>query len=179
MTDIAVANGPLVFGLGGLSKTVGLPQLKLGWIVVGGEARLRDDALRALELVADSYLSVSTPVQVAAAELLHRGAAIRDGILQRVRMNLTALRGIVARFEAATLLACEGGWYAVVRVPSTRSEEELILDLLERERVLVHPGYFFDFPHEAFVIVSLLPRPDIFADAAARMLQFAAVPTSL
>jgi alanine-synthesizing transaminase len=173
VTDIAAASRPLAFTLGGLSKTVGLPQVKLGWIVVGGEERLRTDALRALELIADSYLSVSTPVQVAAADLLRRGGSIRDGILQRVRANLAALRRISARFDAVTLLACEGGWYAVIRVPSTRSEEELMLTLLERERVLVHPGYFFDFPHEAYVIVSLLPRPDVFADAAARMLQFA------
>jgi alanine-synthesizing transaminase len=174
VTDIAPASDPLAFTLGGLSKTVGLPQVKLGWIVVGGEERLRTEALRALELIADSYLSVSTPVQVAAADLLRRGGSIRDGILQRVRANLAALRSIAARFDAVTLLACEGGWYAVIRVPSTRSEEELMLTLLERERVLIHPGYFFDFPHEAYVIVSLLPRPDVFADAAARMLQFAA-----
>jgi aspartate/methionine/tyrosine aminotransferase len=173
VTDIAASSSPLAFTLGGLSKTVGLPQLKLGWIVVGGELRLRTGALRALELVADSYLSVSTPVQVAAADLLHRGGPIRDGILRRVRANLAALRGMVGRYHAATLLACEGGWYAVIRVPSTRSEEELMLELLERERVLVHPGYFFDFPHEAYVIVSLLPRPDVFADAAARMLHLA------
>jgi len=173
VTDVAASSRALAFTLGGLSKTVGLPQLKLGWIVVGGEERLRTDAVRALELIADSYLSVSTPVQVAAADLLRRGGGIRDGIIDRLRANLAALRRIVARREAATLLTCEGGWYAVLRVPSTRSEEELVLELLEHERVLVHPGYFFDFPHEAFVIVSLLPRPDAFADAAARMLQFA------
>jgi aspartate/methionine/tyrosine aminotransferase len=173
VTDIAAESRSLAFTLGGLSKTVGLPQLKLGWIVVGGEEPLRTEALRALELIADSYLSVSTPIQIAAADLLVRGGAIRDGILHRIRSNLTALRGIVARFDAVTVLTCEGGWYAVIRVPSTRSEEELVLELLERERVLVHPGYFFDFPHEAYVIVSLLPRPDVFADAAARMLQFA------
>jgi aspartate/methionine/tyrosine aminotransferase len=173
VTDIAASSQALAFTLGGLSKTVGLPQVKLGWIIVGGETRLRTDALSALELIADSYLSVSTPVQVAAADLLRRGSAIRDGILQRVRANLAALRRSVAQAEATTLLTCEGGWYAVVRVPATRSEEQLMLDLLEHERVLVHPGYFFDFPHEAYVIVSLLPRADVFADAAARMLQFA------
>lgn len=173
VTDIAAVSSPLAFTLGGLSKTVGLPQLKLGWIVVGGEERVRTDALHALELIADSYLSVSTPVQIAAADLLSRGGAVRDGILARVRNNLATLHGIAARFDAATVLTCEGGWYAVIRVPSTRSEEELVLELLDRERVLVHPGYFFDFPREAYVIVSLLPRPDVFADAAARMLQFA------
>jgi alanine-synthesizing transaminase len=173
VTDIAASSRPLAFTLGGLSKTVGLPQLKLGWIVVGGEERVRNDAVAALELIADSYLSVSTPVQVATADLLRRGAAIRAAILGRVHENLAALRRVAGNFNAVTTLTCEGGWYAVVRVPATRSEEELMLALLERERVLVHPGYFFDFPHEAYVIVSLLPQPDIFADAAARMLHFA------
>ncbi|MGH9349549.1 MAG: pyridoxal phosphate-dependent aminotransferase [Vicinamibacterales bacterium] len=182
VTDIAAGAAPLAFTLGGLSKSVGLPQLKLGWIIVGGEAKVRRDALHALELVADSYLSVSTPVQVAAADLLARGAAIREGIVERVRGNLAALDRIASRFQAVTVLACEGGWYAVVRVPSTRAEEALVLALLDRERVLVHPGYFFDFPREAYLIVSLLPRPAVFADATARMLQFvaaAAAATSL
>ena len=173
VSDIAVTSQPLAFTLGGLSKSVGLPQLKLGWIIVGGEESVRADALAALELIADSYLSVSTPVQVAAADLLGRGAVVRAGILDRVRGNLAALRAIASVFRAVTVLACEGGWYAVIRVPSTRSEEELVLELLDRERVLIHPGYFFDFPREAYVIVSLLPRPDVFADASARMLQFA------
>ena len=174
VTDVAArTRGPLTFTLGGLSKSTGLPQLKLGWIVAGGEESARTDALSALELIADAYLSVSTPVQAAAADLLRRGAAIRDAILQRVRDNLVSLRRSASRFPAATVLACEGGWYAVMRVPSIRAEEDLVLELLDRERVLVHPGYFFDFPHEAFVIVSLLPRPDVFADASARMLHFA------
>jgi hypothetical protein len=173
VTDVATHEGPLMFTLGGLSKAIGLPQLKLGWIVVGGAPALRDEALHALEWLADSYLSVSTPVQVAAPELLARGAEIRSVILERVRANLAALRDIAERFHAVTVLPCEGGWYAVIRVPAARSEEDLVLELLDRERVLVHPGYFFDFPREAYVIVSLLPRHDVFADAAARMLQFA------
>jgi len=173
VTDLATAAGPLAITLGGLSKTTGLPQLKLGWMIVGGEPRVRDEALRALELIADSYLSVSTPVQLAAPALLARGSAIRDGIIGRVRANLATLRDIAGRFHAVDVLAAEGGWYAVIRVPAIRTEEELVLQLLDRERVLVHPGYFFDFPHEAFVIVSLLPLPPVFADAAARMLHFA------
>jgi alanine-synthesizing transaminase len=141
--------------------------------VVGGAPVIRRGALDALELIADSYLSVSTPVQVAAGRLLERGGTIRSVILNRVRGNLAAVRRIASRFPAATVLTCEGGWYAVIRVPSTRPEEDLVLELLDRERVLVHPGYFFDFPREAFVVVSLLPRPDVFADASARMLQLA------
>jgi alanine-synthesizing transaminase len=173
VTDVALQSGALAFTLGGLSKSAGLPQVKLGWMVVGGPSVVRDAALGALELIADSYLSVSTPVQVAAADLLVRGAAIRDGILQRVRVNLAALRALAESFPGTTVLACEGGWYAVIRVPATRLEEDLVLGLLDRERILVHPGYFFDFPREAYLVTSLLPPPGIFQDAAARMLQFA------
>ena len=172
-TDVASRSGALAFTLGGLSKSVGLPQLKLGWIVAGGDIRARADALRALELIADSYLSVSTPVQVAAADLLERGGAIRDVILARVRANLASLRREASQHPAVEVLQCEGGWYAVMRVPATRTEEDLVLDLLDRQRILVHPGYFFDFPREAYVVVSLLPRPEVFVDAAARMLEFA------
>ncbi len=172
VTDVALSSGALAFTLGGLSKSIGFPQLKLGWIVAGGEPRARREALQALELIADSYLSVSTPVQVAAGDLLARGGSIRDAILGRVSGNLAMLRRIAKRFRATDVLACEGGWYAVIRVPATRTEEDVVLSLLDRERILVHPGYFFDFRFEAFVVVSLLPRPEEFADAAARMLQF-------
>jgi len=174
VTDVALHTGALAFSLGGLSKSVGLPQLKLGWIVVGGVPESREAALAALELVADSYLSVATPVQVAAADLLERGAAIRAGICRRLRTNLDALRTLATSFPGTTVLACEGGWYAVIRVPATSPEEDLVLGLLDRERILVHPGYFFDFPREAYLVTSLLPPPEVFRDAAARMLQFTA-----
>ena len=173
-TDVALRASALAFTLGGLSKSVGLPQLKLGWIVVGGARRAA--ALQALELIADSYLSVSTPVQVALPELLARGAAIRDVILARLRENLAALRALAVRVPSCDVLPCEGGWYAVVRVPATRTEEDLVLGLLDRERILVHPGYFFDFSREAFLVISLLPPAGVFADAAARMLQFVSTP---
>jgi hypothetical protein len=170
VTDVALRTDALAFTLGGLSKSAGLPQVKLGWMVVGGARVRRDAALEALELIADTYLSVATPVQVAAADLLVRGAAIRDGILERVRTNLAALRALAGSFSDTTVLTCEGGWYAVIRVPATASEEDLVLALLDRERILVHPGYFFDFPHEAYLVISLLPAPGVFHDAAARML---------
>jgi aspartate/methionine/tyrosine aminotransferase len=174
VTDVALHTDALAFSLGGLSKSAGLPQLKLGWIVVGGAPLRRAAALDALELIADSYLSVGTPVQVAAADLLTRGAGIRDGICLRLRANLTALQNLAKFFAGTSVLACEGGWYAVIRVPATMSEEDLVLGLLDRERILVHPGYFFDFPREAYFVISLLPPPDTFSDAAARMLQFTA-----
>jgi aspartate/methionine/tyrosine aminotransferase len=172
ITDIAARSDVLSFTLAGLSKTAGLPQLKLGWCVAGGPAGERDAALGALELIADSYLSVGTPVQVAAAHLLEAGASIRAAIQARVGRNLKALRAAAARHPACEVLKMEGGWSAVIRVPSTRTEEQLTLDLLRTERILVHPGYFFDFPRETYLVVSLLPPDDVFDEAGARLLQF-------
>jgi hypothetical protein len=156
-------SGALTFRLGGLSKSVGLPQLKLGWIAVEGPPGLVREALERLELMCDTYLSVSTPVQIAARELLDAGAAIRAPIVERLRTNDESLRRAAAARPSVQVLPSDAGWSAVVRVPSTRSEEEIALELIERDRVLVHPGFFFDFPHEAFIVVSLLPEPARFA----------------
>jgi aspartate/methionine/tyrosine aminotransferase len=164
----------LTFTLGGLSKAVGLPQLKLGWIVASGPPALVDQALKRLEVIADTYLSVATPVQLAAATILDVGTAITAQIAARVRQNHATLKTLVSRHLAAQLLEVEGGWYAVVHVPATRSEETLILELLEHERVLVHPGYFYDFPREAFLVMSLLPDPSVFEEAVGRTLAWAA-----
>ena len=174
LTDLAAsASDCLTFSLGGFSKSLGLPQLKLGWMVAGGPADLRDAALARIELIADSFLSVGTPVQVATASLLTRGAGIRTAIHARVTGNLALLRRVARDFPACEVLRVEGGWSAVVRVPATRSEEQVVLDLLEQERILVHPGYFFDFHHEAYIVVSLLTAPDVFADAVPRLLRAA------
>jgi alanine-synthesizing transaminase len=172
-TDLATRADVLTFSMGGASKSLGLPQVKLGWTVVGGPEDDRQAALAGLELIADTFLSVGTPVQVAAASLLERGAGVRRAIHARVRANLAEARRIAAAHPACSLLPVEGGWSAVVRVPATRGEETLVLDLLARERVLAHPGYFFDFEHEAFLIVSLLVPEREFADAFARTLRFA------
>jgi len=172
VTDVAWRSGVLAFTLAGLSKSVGLPQLKLGWIVVGGPRAARDEALAALELIADTYLSVGTPVQLALPDLLRAGAAVRAAIQERTSRNLRAARSMAAGHPACELLRVEGGWSAVIRVPATRGEERLVLDLLENEHILVHPGFFFDFPREAYVVISLLPPEDVFADAVARVLRF-------
>ena len=171
LTDIAARADVLTFTLGGASKSIGLPQVKLGWTLVGGPAQARDQALAALEVIADTFLSVSTPVQVAAPDLLRNGAAIRACIRQRVRDNLVAARRLVAEYPACDLLPVEGGWSVLLRVPASRREEAIVLHLLEQEHVLVHPGYFFDMPHEAFLVVSLLPEPDAFAEGFARVLR--------
>jgi aspartate/methionine/tyrosine aminotransferase len=160
----------LLARLGGLSKTVGLPQLKLGWMALDGPPDLVAEALDRIELIADTYLSVSTPVQVAARAVLRDGGTVRAAILERVTGNLATLARLVASSRSVTLLPAEGGWSAVLRVPATRSEEELAIELLERDRVAVHPGYFFDFPHEAFLVISLLPEPAPFAAGVERIL---------
>ncbi len=173
VTDLAQRVDVLSFTLGGASKSLGLPQVKLGWMMAGGPRNEKEAALAALELIADTFLSVGTPVQMAAPELLRRGAAIREAIHARVRRNLRHARECARQYPSCDVLRVEGGWSAPVRVPATRGEEALALDLLEYERVLVHPGYFFDFPHEAFVVVSLLPPEHVFVDAFERMLRFA------
>ena len=150
----------LTFRLGGLSKTVGLPQLKLGWIAVQGPAPLAAEAMDRLELICDTYLSVATPVQLAARRLLEQGSVVRDQILSRVRHNY---RTLVASIGGdASVLPADAGWSGVIRLPATTSDEAIALDLLDRNGVAVHPGYFFDFPHEALV-VSLLPAPEQFS----------------
>jgi alanine-synthesizing transaminase len=156
----------LTFTLGGLSKSVGLPQVKLGWIAVGGPAALVTDALERLETICDAYLSVSTPVQIAAPDLLSAGAAVRTQIQERVRGNWAQLTALAPANPACSVLPAEAGWSAVVQVPAIASEDTIVLDLLEHTGVLVHPGYFFDFEREAFLVISLLPEPGVFAYAA-------------
>ena len=153
----------LTFVLGGLSKSIGLPQVKLGWIGVGGQAAVVADAMDRLETICDAYLSVSTPVQIAAPELLRTGAPLRAQIQDRIRGNYATLCGKTATNAACSVLPAEGGWYGVVQVPATTSEEVFVVRLLESRGVLLHPGYFFDFEREAFMVISLLPEPDGFA----------------
>jgi aspartate/methionine/tyrosine aminotransferase len=159
----------LTFSLGGLSKSVGLPQVKLGWIAASGPSLQLRAALMRLELIADTYLSVSTPVQMAAAHLLSAGASVREQIRRRVLQNYHTLRQLVNTCSACQVLRAEGGWSAVVRIPHTMPEDERAIWLLEDHHVLVHPGYFFDFPRDGYVVISLLPRPDIFRAAAGRL----------
>jgi hypothetical protein len=169
--DVARAAGALTFRLGGLSKSAGLPQVKLGWILLEGPDALLLEALDRLEVICDAYLSVSTPVQIAAPALIEAGAALRRQILTRLRRNYQSLLSAAARHPAVEVLHADAGWSSVLRVPSTRSEEDLVVELLDRDAVLVHPGFFFDFAHEAFVVVSLLVAPDAFDAGVERVLE--------
>jgi len=142
----------LTFTLSGISKILALPQMKLGWIVVNGPKKMREQAIERLEIIADTFLSVSTPVQNALGIWFKHRSAIQNQILERVKKNLKAIQ----LPPSCQLLHVEGGWYCVIRVPKIRSEEDWVMKLLVKNHVLVQPGYFFDFPKEAYLVVSLL-----------------------
>lgn len=173
--DVAVSlagdSEALTFSMGGLSKSCALPQLKLGWIAAGGPRALRDEALARLEIVADTYLSVSTPAQHAAPFLLERLPELQRPLKERLRANRAALAAALAADSPVSLLAADGGWTAVLRVPATLPEEERVCGLVADEGVVVHPGYFFDFASEAFLVLSLLPEPALFREGVARLLR--------
>lgn len=161
----------LTFVLGGLSKSAGLPQVKLGWMVISGPDAPKRQAIERLDVICDTYLSVSTPVQVAAPALLDRGRVIRRAIHDRTVANLACLERVIGRSASVSLLLPEGGWSAVMRVPALETEEALVLRLLKETHVIVHPGFFFDFSAEAFLVVSLLPETAVFEDGATRVLK--------
>ena len=160
----------LVFSLGGLSKSCGLPHLKLGWIAATGPAALVSSALSRLELIADTYLSVGAPVQLALPGLLQAGAAIRRQILQRVQRNRRCLAQALGAHSPCTLLPAEAGWCAILRVPEIMTDEAWARTLLEQDSVLVQPGYFFDLAMGATLVLSLIVEEAAFAAGAARLL---------
>lgn len=160
----------LTFCLSGLSKVAGLPQMKLGWIVIGGPAIERTQARERLELIADTYLSVAAPVQHALPRLLRAGVEIREQIRRRTRQNLDTMLARTAD-SANRVLHVEGGWYATVQAPRIRTAEEWALELLERSNVLAQPGYFYDFDQEALLVFSLLTPPEIFNEGIRRFLE--------
>lgn len=161
-----VRNDVLTFTLGGLSKSAGLPHFKLGWMRVSGPGKR--EALDALELIADNFLNVATPVQAALPEILRIAPRIRDAIRTRTRRNLETLHRTFAHISSAHVLPVEGGWSAVIRVPRVRTDEELALALLERG-VVVQPGFFFDFEGDGWIVVSLLTEEGTFAEGVRRV----------
>ena len=171
VTVLAAQSTPaLVFSLGGLSKASGLPQMKLGWIAASGPDELVKPALANLELVADTYLSVGTPVQLALPRLLELGTDIRHAIALRMRRNWDALAASLGQDSPCTLLPMEAGWSAILRVPEIVNDEEWAVRLLEERGVLVQPGYFFDLRLGATLVLSLLTPPAIFDEGVTRLL---------
>lgn len=159
----------LTFVMSGFSKILALPQMKLGWIVTNGPAALCDEAIERLDLIADTFLSVGAPVQHAAPQWFRLRGDLQRQVLDRVKGNHDWLAEQVAH-TSCRLLTVEGGWYAALEIPRHFSEEDWTIRLLAEENVLVHPGYFFDFPREAFLVLSLLPSPEIFRAASGRLL---------
>lgn len=168
--SFAGSSGVLTFVLSGLSKVVGLPQLKLSWVVVQGPEEQRQEALARLELIADTYLSVAAPVQEALPELLGLRDQVQSRICRRVLGNLRSAQACLSRTRGKRLLRCEGGWYAVLELGRV-DEEELVLKLLQEDGVLVHPGYFFDFPCEGYVVLSLLVHEAEFSEGLELLLR--------
>jgi hypothetical protein len=160
----------LVFALGGLSKLAALPQMKLAWLTVGGPDEAVREALGRLEHIADAFLSPGTPVQVALPALLANRTIAEQAIQSRLANNLQRLRSLLDG-SAASLLPVEGGWYATLRLPAVRFEEEWVVTLLEQDGVLVQPGWFYDFPDEPYAIVSLLTPESTFMPGVARIVQ--------
>ena len=152
-----VSNAPaLTFVLSGLSKVSALPQMKVGWIAVSGPDPLVHDALARLEVIADTYLSLSAPLQHALPVLLDQRHVMRPQLMTRINTNLRQLDQKLSQQKLVSCLQLEGGWYAVLRVPAVQSDEELAIQLLDEQSVLVHPSHFYDFPDEGFLVVSLL-----------------------
>jgi aspartate/methionine/tyrosine aminotransferase len=152
----------LTFTLSGLSKISGLPQMKLAWVVTSGPADKVQSALARLEVIADTYLSMNAPIQLAAPVLLEQRRNIQPLLLDRVRVNLQELDRQLAKQKTCQRLEVEGGWYAVLRVPVTQSDEDLAIELLRKASVLVHPGHFYDFSSDGYLIVSLITPPKDF-----------------
>jgi alanine-synthesizing transaminase len=159
--------------LGGLSKSAALPHWKLGWIRIAGPEPMRSEMRRALELIADTYLSVATPVQSAVRDILALAPAIQEQISRRCRANLSTLRRFFSG-GAVDLFEPEGGWTAVIRAPRLWTDEGLVLEILDETGVLLQPGYFYDFPMDGFLVLSLLPREVDFAEGVSRVATFLA-----
>lgn len=162
----------LNFTLSGVSKICGLPQMKLAWVVVSGPESLRDDALSRLDVIADAYLSMNTPVQLAAPALLSTRKQFQRQLLERVRANLAELDRALAQQDSCSRLEMRGGWNAVLRVPAVRSDEDLAVELVSGPGVHIHPGHFYDFPRDGYVVVSLITPPETFREGMASFLEF-------
>jgi alanine-synthesizing transaminase len=160
-TSFAANRAALTFTMSGLSKISGLPQMKAAWLISSGPTELKAQALARLEVIADTYLSSSAPVQCAIPEFLNQRHRFQQQLMARVRRNLVELGQLLAQQKSCVSLEVEGGWYAVLRVPATRSDEDLAIDLLTTKGVYVHPGHFYDFASDGFLVVSLItPEQD-------------------
>jgi alanine-synthesizing transaminase len=171
VASFSANSASLAFTLSGLSKISGLPQMKAAWLTVSGSREKKREALARLEVVADTYLSANAPVQLAMPVFLDQRRTFQEQLLARVRQNLSELDRQLSQQISCSRLAVEGGWYAVLRVPATRSDEDLALELLKSSGVSIHPGHFYDFSSEGFLILSLITPAEIFARGVAGTLK--------
>jgi aspartate/methionine/tyrosine aminotransferase len=167
----AAIDSCLTLTLNGLSKLSALPQMKLAWMIVSGPPDIVADAMERLDILSDTFLSVSALVQHGAATWIEQGASVRSQILGRVSENLLAMDNSLSRGGAVDRLTAEGGWYAILRVPNVRSDEEWAMELLETDGVYVHPGHFFGFAQEGYLVVSLLPESSKFREGVEKLLR--------
>ncbi len=160
----------LTFTMSGLSKIAGLPQMKAAWLITSGREQWKSQARARLDVIADAYLSMNAPIQLAIPSFLQQRHAFQKQLIARMRGNLRELDRQIAAQKSCSRLKVEGGWCVVLRVPATRPDEELAVDLVESSGVYVHPGHFYDFPSEGYLIASLItPEPD-FAQGIRRLL---------
>jgi aspartate/methionine/tyrosine aminotransferase len=167
-------NDALTFTLSGLSKISALPQMKVAWIAASGPPALKADALARLEVIADTYLSMNAPIQHAVPAMLAERHSIQAQLLDRIKSNLALLDEKLAEQNLCDRLAIEGGWYAVLRVPVLSTDEDLAIALLENTGVLLHPGHFYNFPANGYLIASLITPAEPFAEGIGRVLRFLA-----
>ena len=166
----AGSTGALTFAMSGLSKIVGLPQMKMAWVVASGPGELKRQAMERLEVIADTYLSPNAPIQLATQVFLGQRHGFQKQVMERVRKNLTELDRQLAAHSACVRLELDGGWYAVLRVPVAQTDEELAISLLDAKDVYVHPGHFFDFAGDGYLVLSLIAREEEFAEGISRVL---------
>ena len=162
----------LTFTLSGLSKISALPQMKVAWVVTSGPRAEVDAAMGRLEVIADTYLSMNAPMQWAVPVLLRQRENIQRQLMERVRANLAALDRQLSKQSACERLSVEGGWYAVLRVPVTRSDEDLAIELVRDKSVMVHPGHFYDFPNDGYLVLSLITAQSEFEEGIRRVLEY-------
>ncbi|HEY2496593.1 MAG TPA: pyridoxal phosphate-dependent aminotransferase [Candidatus Angelobacter sp.] len=161
--------GALTFTMSGISKIAGLPQMKFSWLAASGPEAEKREALARLEMIADTYLSMNAPIQLASPVLLQQAAPFQQQIMARVRTNLAELDSQLKGNSHVSRLKVEGGWYAMLRVPATRSDEELAIELLQTQDVYLHPGHFYDFPSDGYLVVSLIAPEEAFKEGVCRV----------
>jgi alanine-synthesizing transaminase len=168
--SFAANHAALTFTLSGLSKIAGLPQMKLAWVITSGPETQKGEALERLEVIADTFLSPNAPVQWATPVFLTQRGALQKQLMSRVRANLAELDRQLAGHKNCSRLEVEGGWYAVLRVPAVQSDEDLAIRLLQEKNVYLHPGHFFDFAGDGYLVVSLIAREDEFIEGVSQVL---------